>query len=125
MASEYDIVVVFCGNNNLSQQPFKPSLKAESPLQVATSLCSFKHELELRNPYINVKIIRLLLRPDVDRVVVQSTNSILYETLNFSYVSPREIELQNHFEGDGVHLNVEHGIYHARRTFKRIIQSVV
>ena len=63
MASEYDTVVVFCGNNDLSQHPFKPSLKAESRLQVATSLCSFKHELELRNPYINVKTIRLLLRP--------------------------------------------------------------
>ena len=110
MASDYDTVVVFCGNNDLSQHLFKPSLKAESPLQVATSLRSIKHELELRNPYISVKIIGLLPRPDVERVVVQSTNSILYETLKFSYVSPREIEPQNHFEGDGVHLNVEHGL---------------
>ena len=104
--------------------PFKPWLTAESPVEVATSLCNFKYKLELQNPYITVKIIGLLPRPDVERVVVQSTNTLLYENLSRAYVSPREIEPHDHFEADGVHLNVELGIYHACRMFKRIIQSV-
>ena len=57
-------------------------------------------------------------------VVMQSTKTLLYEHLSLSYVSPKEIEPYDSFEADGVHLNVELGIYHSCRKFERIIQSV-
>ena len=55
---------------------------------------------------------------------MQSTKTLLYEHLSLSYVSPQEIEPYDPFEADGVHLNVELGIYHPCRKFERIIQSV-
>ena len=117
-------VVVFCGNNDLNLHTFEPWLTAESAVEVATSLCNFKIELELRNLYTTVKNIGLLPRPDVERVVMQSTKTLLYEHLSLSYVSPQDIDPYDPFEADGVHLNVELGIYHSCRMFERIIQSV-
>ena len=55
---------------------------------------------------------------------MQSTKTLLYEHLSLSYVSLQEIEPYDPFEADGVHLNVELGIYHPCRMFERIIQSV-
>ena len=93
LASNYDTAVVFCGNIDLSLHPFKSCLTAESPVEVATSLYSFKHKFEIRNPYIYVKIIGALPRSDVERVVVQSTNTRLIESLSREYVSLWEIEI--------------------------------
>ena len=60
LASNYDTAVVFCGNIDLSLHPFKSCLTAESPVEVATSLYSFKHKFEIRNPYIYM--LKLLAR---------------------------------------------------------------
>ena len=101
---------MFSGNNDLNLHTFKPWLTAESAVEVATSLCNFKFELELRILYTTVNNIGLLQRPDVERVVMQSTKTLLYEHLSLSYVIPPEIEPYDPFEADGVHLNVELGI---------------
>ena len=124
LASNYDAVIVWRGNNDLSAHPFKASLTAESPEEVAASLINFKDHLEVLNPFINVKIVGLIPRPDVNRFLGQETNFIIYRILNYSYVSPRDIEPKDHFEGDNVHLN-DCGIYHAGRLIKRVIQSVL
>ena len=125
LAADYDAVIVWCGNNDLTPHPWKQSLVAKSPEEVSLSLATFKTEVQWRNPRTLIKIIGLMPRPDVERIFVQETNLFLLDYIKQSYVSPKFIEPHGHFEPDGVHLNHEIGIPHAARLFQRVIKSVL
>ena len=92
MAANYDTVIIWCGNNDLTSHPWKPSLIAISPEEVAVSLANLKLEIRWRNPRAVIKIIGLMPRPDVARCNLQETNLFLLDFIKESYVSPKYIE---------------------------------
>ena len=122
-ARSYDAVIVFCGNNDLTDHPRKSWLTAARPEVVAASLMEFKNALLKENHNVNVKIIGLIPRPDTPRELVQKTNDILYLRMRCSYCSPKYIEPYD-FSDDNVHLNLT-GISPAGRLLKRLIEFVL
>ena len=123
MAPQYDVVILWCGNNDWSAHPFKASLTAESPEDLAASLVNFEANLEMLNLLKNIKVFELIPPLDVKRFLEQETIFINYRTLMYSNVSARDIQPKGHFEADGFHLN-EFGLYHAGRLFEGV-QSVL
>ena len=125
LAESYDAVVVFCGNNDLSQHPAKPWLLPDAPNVVAQSINNFKKSLLMRNPHCSLVVIGLIPRHDVSREKITATNSFLEAFLPDCYTSPRDIRALGHFKNDGIHLDQNMGVYHAARLFKRVIEYVL
>ena len=125
LAESYDAVVLFCGNNDLSQHPLKPWLLPNAPIVVAQSINNFKKSLLMRNPHCILVVIGLIPRHDVSREKITDTNSFLETLLPDCYTSPRDIRALGHFENDDIHLNQNMGVYHAVRLFKRKIEYVI
>ena len=89
-------VILFCGNDDLEQQPFKEDLKADTPEDVVTSFLNFKTLLRGRNAHTQLHIIGLIPRPDVERQIVtnkqftrtnSSSASIVLETMSLTDIS--------------------------------------
>ena len=123
LAAEFNQIIVFCGNNDLSDHPFKASLVAEELRKVVASLLNFKTLVNQKNPAARVSVVGLIPRPDVPKHLIQETNDLLYEAIPESYFSPRNIRSKD-FSNDNVHFNSV-GILHAARLFTRIINSVL
>ena len=124
MAPQYDVVILWCGNNDWRAHPFKASLTAESPEDLAASLVNFEANLEMLNLLKNIKVFGLIPPLDVKMFLEHETIFINYRTLMYCNVSARDIQPKDHFEADGIHLNKDFGLYHAGRLFEGV-QSVL
>ena len=124
-ARSYYSVVLFCGNNDLTAHPTKTWLRPELPETVAQNYIQFAEKLRLRGT--KVFIVALLLRPDNSSQDVQTVNRILRENnASFTYISSRDIRDNLHFRTDDpVHLNMDLGVYHAKRLFARLIKNIL
>ena len=107
LASSFDVVILFCGNNDLSQDPWKPALTAQKRKDVVSSFQRFENALVKQEPGVVLVIIGLLPRPDVELPLVQKTNQLIHKTLPECYASPRDIRDSGHFGNDSVHLNTD------------------
>ena len=123
LAADYDAVIVWCGNNDLTPPTWKRSLIAKSPDEVVLSLANFKTEVRWRNPRVVFKLIGLMPRPEVERILVQETNLFMLDFIEESYVSLKYFEPRGHFEPDGTHLNREFGLYRTTRLFQTAINT--
>ena len=95
LIDHYNHVILFCGNDDLEQQPFKEDLKAETPEDV-TSFLNFKTILRGRNTHTHLHIIGQIPRPDVERELAtnkqftrtnSSSASIVLETMSLTDIS--------------------------------------
>ena len=72
-------------------------------------------------------IVALLPRPDNSSQDVQTVNRIIRENnASFTYISSRDIRDNLHFRTDDpAHLNMDLGVYHAKRLSARLIKKIL
>ena len=113
-ASQYDYVIIACGNNDLAAFFNRPAVE---PSQVALNLVSFANVLKERD--VHCVVLGMAMRGDMNSEIVQETNSLLYNHLGSRYV-PCKLKLKHMIEGDDVHYN-----FNGRRDSLALLYRVI